>query len=163
MLYSCISFGFPNPKKASKSVGEDDLRSHLHSQDSQGIFMILVLWRQYSYREVFSLSLSQLESEIVVTDGRDTLSCLHQILLPFLFALSSEVISAAWRLLPFLVALLLDSGWSLDASVWVIPATAKWCFSFKWYCKLQSKILFVGRSCFSSHSIPHSHSSKPFF
>lgn len=82
-------------------MGEDDLRSHLHSQDSQGTFMILVLWRQYSYREVFSLSLSQLELEIMVSDGRDTLSCLHQILLPFLFALSSEVISAAWRLLPF--------------------------------------------------------------
>lgn len=35
--------------------------------------MILSSWRQYSYREVFPLGLSQLGVGDTVSDGRDTL------------------------------------------------------------------------------------------
>lgn len=92
MLCFYISFGFPNPKKASERVGEDDLRGHLHSQNHQSLFMTL-FYGDSILIEKYSLSI---EIGYKVSDGKDTLlSCLYQILLAFLFALSSEAINAA--------------------------------------------------------------------
>lgn len=71
MLCFYISFGFSNLKKANERVREDDRRGRLHSQDYQGIFIILFLWRQHSCREVFSLNLSR--NWRLGSDGEDTL------------------------------------------------------------------------------------------
>lgn len=88
---------------------------------NEGMFMIFVLYGDIVPIGNFSLSLLVWIREDDKWWERYTLNCFHQILLQFLFALSSEVIGALWRLaLHWYVCCSFEGG--VRMLVWVIAA-----------------------------------------
>ena len=124
-----ISFGFPNPKKA----GERWWPERFPFPRLSGYIYDFCFYEDHIPIENYCLwlSLSQLELEIMVSDGRYTLwtafikSCydfsLHLVLRSLV--LHGDLPSADTFAPRFRV--------ELDASVWVFLAPAKWCFCFK--------------------------------
>ena len=121
------SLGLPNPKKAGERV-EDGPRSFTYK-------IIRVYWWFYLYGGSIPIEKCSLSVSIgigdMVSDGRDTpWTAFNKPCYDFCLRSGLGPLVLHGDFCPPLICLLLDSGASLDASVWVIPATAEWCFCF---------------------------------